>query len=222
MLAAIIWFRELIRERLLTGSQNCFIVVSLKLGIIFFILSEIFFFISFFWRYSHFIFSQSGELGMCWIPVGLLPVDYKRIPLLNSLLLLTRGVSLTVAHNSLSMGFKSYNIFLFFTILLGLLFTYCQYWEYKILDFIWSDCCFSSIFFMGTGFHGLHVVVGSIILIVIYIRRLNIIILFDSIIFELGAWYWHFVDVVWIILFTEFYWWRYLNKSVIKALLILN
>lgn len=189
------------------GSQNALIQTSLKLGIIFFILREIFFFISFFWSYFHFIFMQRGELGIEWPSKGLRAVNYLRVPLLNSLLLLSSGISLTVSHHFLLIEKKEFKILLFITILLGILFSYCQYWEYKILDFLWSDSSYGSIFFIGTGFHGFHVIIGSIILFVVYWRSVLSQIFTDSIIFELGAWYWHFVDVIWIILFTEFYWW---------------
>ncbi len=207
LIRSALWFRDLVRERYFKGRQNMLIQTCLKLGIIFFILREIFFFISFFWCYFHFIFIQRGELGFQWPSKGITAVNYLRVPLLNSLLLLSSGVSLTISHNLISLDLKSFNFYLGLTILLGLLFSYCQYWEYLILDFLWSDSSYGSIFFIGTGFHGLHVIIGSTILRVILIRDIIDHLLIDSIIFELGAWYWHFVDVIWIILFTEFYWW---------------
>lgn len=208
-LRSFFWFKDLFRERLFKGSQNCFVQYSLKLGIIFFILGEVFFFISFFWAYFHFIFIQGGELGFKWPPKGITLINYLRIPLLNSLLLLSRGFSLTVSHCILLLENNGFKILLFITVLLGLIFSYCQYWEYKILDFLWSDSSYGSIFFIGTGFHGFHVIMGLIILSIAFLRSLFNQILTNSVFFEIRVWYWHFVDVIWIILFTEFYWWLY-------------
>nr|YP_665492.1 cytochrome c oxidase subunit III [Agamermis sp. BH-2006]ABG38304.1 cytochrome c oxidase subunit III [Agamermis sp. BH-2006] len=207
MINSKFWFGDLIRESFLKGTQNFLMQSSLKFGMIFFIVSEFFFFISFFWSYFHFMFMQSGEVGMEWPPKGVYAINCLSVPMLNSFLLLSSGVSLTVSHNMLLFEKKEFKFLLLMTAILGVLFSYCQYWEYKMLDFLWSDSYYGSIFFLGTGFHGFHVIMGSLILLTIWFRSLYFQILTDSMMFELGAWYWHFVDVIWMILFIEFYWW---------------
>lgn len=198
------WFRDLFRESKFKGSQNLLIQTSLKLGIIFFILREVFFFISFFWTYYHFVSVQSPDLGLVWPPFYQSSIDSNRVPLVNRLILLSRGVTLTLSHHLLLLSHTKYKFYLILTVFLGALFSICQYWEYIVLDFLWSDSSYGRIFFIGTGFHGIHVLIGSIILLTIYLLNNSLI---NSILFELGAWYWHFVDVVWIILFSEFYYW---------------
>lgn len=207
LLVTFIWQRDLCRESNFKGSQNIFIIITLKLGIRLFIFSEIIFFIRFFWTYFHFIFIFSGELGFTWPPVSLGYIDYTSLPLLNTLILLIRGVTLTLSHMYIQASIKSFNKFLSFTIILGGIFSWLQIWEYKSLDFLMSDSSYGRIFFIGTGFHGLHVLLGSILLRTVLIRRKLSQINKNRIIFEVGAWYWHFVDVVWLFLFTEFYWW---------------
>lgn len=204
-----LWYRDLTREAIFVGRQNVLILVSIKLGIIFIIIREIFFFLSFFWTFFHFIFIYSGEIGFKWPSLNITRIDYLRIPLLNTLILLRRGLSLTLSHFLLLINKKHIITYLFVTIILGVLFTICQVWEYFILEFLWSDSCYGSIFYMGTGFHGVHVIIGFLFLIIILIRRFFNKTNSLSNVFELSSWYWHFVDVVWIFLFSEFYWLRY-------------
>nr|YP_615043.1 cytochrome c oxidase subunit III [Thaumamermis cosgrovei]ABF48144.1 cytochrome c oxidase subunit 3 [Thaumamermis cosgrovei]ABF48156.1 cytochrome c oxidase subunit 3 [Thaumamermis cosgrovei] len=208
-LMSFMWYRDLVRESLYVGSQNLLMILSIKLGMVFMILSEVFFFVSFFWTFMHFMFMYSGEMGYVWPPVNINSVNYMSIPLLNTLILLSSGCSLTISHMFLLMSSQQMKSYLMYTIFLGLVFTFCQSWEYWMLDFLWSNSCFGSIFYMGTGFHGIHVIIGSLILIIVFSRSLSTSISSINNIFELGSWYWHFVDVVWIFLFSEFYWFSF-------------
>nr|YP_918980.1 cytochrome c oxidase subunit III [Romanomermis iyengari]ABL73797.1 cytochrome c oxidase subunit III [Romanomermis iyengari] len=205
MLIIFMWFKNLTTESILLGGMNLFMQMNLKTGMIFFIISEIMFFFCFFWSYFHFMFLYSPEFGNCWPPVNINSLNYLSVPLLNTMLLLSSGLSITLSHTLLMMNNKNFKVYLLLTIMLGLIFMSFQFFEYYILEFNWSMSSYSSIFFMGTGFHGFHVTLGSIMLLIIYILQNKMNLLSSS--YEMVAWYWHFVDMIWIILFTEFYWW---------------
>jgi cytochrome c oxidase subunit 3 len=131
-----------------------------------FILSEVFFFVSFFWAFYDSSLAPSAELGMVWPPKGILPLSVYSVPLLNTVILLTRGISVTWAHHSLMNNYFSKSFFsLFFTVLLGVYFLYMQYLEYSEAQFTIADGVYGRTFFMATGFHGMHVMVGTIFLI---------------------------------------------------------
>lgn len=197
------------RESKYVGAYNIFIQITFKLGIVFFILREVIFFFSFFWTYFHFIFLFNGEFGFRWPPVNISSIDYMSIPLLNTLLLLRRGLSLTLAHNYFLLNNKfNILIYLIVTVILGLIFIVFQLIEYHIIEFLWSEASYGSIFFIGTSFHGFHVILGLSILIYLSLSARFNLINSKRTNFDLIAWYWHFVDIVWIILFTEFYWWE--------------
>lgn len=180
------------------------------MGIVFFIISEVFFFVSFFWVYIHNKFNL-GHLMLWWPGWGVFLVDPYIAPILNSILLLGSGMFLTAGHYFfISKNNNKYILMLKLTILCGILFELIQGWEYYITSFSIIDSVFGRIFFIGTGFHGLHVIVGLIILIVIFNRSLehnnnpNFHVGLIS-----GIWYWHFVDVVWLLLFIIIYWWPF-------------
>lgn len=198
----VVWFKDLIAEFTLKGWGSQFIIKTFKVGFIIFIFSEVIFFIRFFWTYFHFILLLSRELGR-FPGTGLICPDYKFLGLFNTFLLLRRGVSLATAHLFLVLiAHRKYVSAMRITIFLGLLFVRCQLLEYKQLLFIISDSSYARIFYLTTRFHGAHVLVGLIILFSVYLKRFPSIFL----IFELGSWYWHFVDVVWLFLFSFYYW----------------
>lgn len=203
------WWRDISREGTFQGLHTSKVQMGLKLGIILFIVSEIFFFFSFFWRFFHFSLSPRIEIGIIWPPTGVSTFNAFKIPLLNTLILLTSGVSVTWAHHSLLKGkIKQTNIRLIITIILGIYFSILQLYEYKQAIFSISDSVYGSSFFIATGFHGIHVLVGTTFLIVCLIRTLKFH--FSSnhhFGFEAAAWYWHFVDVVWLFLYISIYWW---------------
>lgn len=181
---------------------------GLKWGIILFIVSEVLFFVSFFWAFYHSRLSPVYDLGSVWPPVGVEVFNPFQVPLLNTAILLASGVSVTWAHHSLVEGdYNSANLALFVTVILGVYFTGLQWYEYQEAGFRISDSVYGSIFFIGTGFHGFHVLVGTIFLIVCLVRSIfwhyREVHHFG---FEAAAWYWHFVDVVWLFLYVRIYW----------------
>lgn len=203
----ILWFRDIFRERTFIGEFRVFIQMGFKIGIVFFIFRELLFFVRIFWTYFHFLFIFSGELGFNW-PLNSQKVNIFRIPLLNTLLLLSSGVTLTIRHINKTINKRLITIkFLKITIILGVVFLFFQLWEYSCLDFLIRDSRYGSIFFIGTGFHGLHVFIGLLILVFYHqqIRKTT----WKRSFFDLARWYWHFVDIVWIFLYCEFYWWSF-------------
>ena len=203
------WWRDISREASFQGLHSSIVELGMRWGILLFIVSEIFFFVSFFWAFFHNSLAPTIELGGSWPPSGVLPFNPIEVPLLNTLVLVSSGVSVTWSHHSLMSGNESSALLgLVITIILGLYFTILQTIEYLEARFRIADRAFGSIFFVGTGFHGLHVVVGTTFLIICFIRlKNNHFRATHHFGFEAAAWYWHFVDVVWLFLFVVIYWW---------------
>nr|URX52681.1 cytochrome c oxidase subunit III [Neotermes cf. insularis/malandensis]URX52779.1 cytochrome c oxidase subunit III [Neotermes cf. insularis/malandensis] len=209
ILTMIQWWRDIIREGTLQGLHTTSVTKGLRWGMILFIISEVFFFISFFWAFFHSSLSPTIELGSMWPPAGILPFNPLQIPLLNTAILLASGVTVTWAHHSLlennyTQGLQG----LFFTVILGIYFTILQAYEYVEAPFTIADSSYGSTFFVATGFHGLHVIIGTTFLLTCLLRQLKMH--FSSnhhFGFEAAAWYWHFVDVVWLFLYISIYWW---------------
>nr|ASY97538.1 cytochrome c oxidase subunit 3 [Scolopendra dehaani] len=209
LLTALQWWRDISRESTFQGLHTSYVVSGLRWGMVLFITSEILFFISFFWAFFHSSLSPTPEIGLMWPPTSIEPFNPFQIPLLNTAILLSSGVSVTWAHHSLmESNFTKSKQALMITIMLGLYFTILQAYEYKEASFTISDSTFGSTFFMATGFHGIHVIIGTSFLIMCLMRLL--LLHFSPkhhFGFEAAAWYWHFVDVVWLFLFTSIYWW---------------
>nr|UDF83696.1 cytochrome c oxidase subunit 3 [Vermileo comstocki] len=203
------WWRDISREGTFQGLHTFIVTIGLRWGMILFIISEIFFFISFFWAFFHSSLSPTIELGMMWPPTGIIPFNPFQVPLLNTAILLSSGVTVTWAHHSLMEGNHSQTSQgLFFTILLGIYFSLLQAYEYIEAPFTIADAVYGSTFFVATGFHGLHVLIGTTFLIICLIRHLNFHFSKSHHFgFEAAAWYWHFVDVVWLFLYISIYWW---------------
>lgn len=203
------WWRDIVREGTFQGHHTPIVQKGLRYGMVLFIISEVFFFSGFFWAFYHSSLAPTPELGGYWPPAGIIPLNPIEVPLLNTSVLLASGVSITWAHHSLMEGNRKQILqALFITIFLGLYFTLLQASEYYETSFAISDGVYGSTFFMATGFHGLHVIIGSTFLIICFIRQLNFH--FTSkhhFGFEAAAWYWHFVDVVWLFLYVSIYWW---------------
>ena len=209
LLTIIQWWRDIIRERTYIGFHTNLVTIGLQAGIILFIISEILFFFAFFWAFFHRRLAPTPDLGCKWPPTGIYPINPFSIPLLNTVVLLSRGVTVTWAHHRIIEGSYKNSIFaLIFTIILGIYFTFLQASEYYETSFSISDRVYGATFFIATGFHGLHVLIGSTFLFICFLR---IIIKHFSINhhfgFEAAAWYWHFVDIVWIFLYICIYWW---------------
>lgn len=203
------WWRDVSRERTYQGLHTLAVTNGLRWGIILFILSEILFFVSFFWAYFHRRLSPSIELGTTWPPLGISTFNPFQIPLLNTVILLTSGITVTWAHHSLiERNHSQTSQGLFFTVLLGIYFTILQIYEYIEASFTIADSIYGSTFFIATGFHGIHVFVGTTFLLICLIRHLNNHFSKNHHFgFEAAAWYWHFVDIVWLFLYISIYWW---------------
>jgi len=203
------WWRDITRERTFQGFHTKKVLLGLKWGIILFIISEIFFFISFFWSFFHSSLSPSIELGINWPPINIYSFDPFKIPLLNTIILLSSGISITWAHHRLLINnFKQIYKRLIITILLGIYFSILQLLEYLEAQFSISDSIYGTTFFISTGFHGLHVLIGTSFLLICLIRhQFNNFSNNHHFGFEAAAWYWHFVDVVWLFLYISIYWW---------------
>lgn len=203
------WWRDVCREGTLQGKHTILVTKGLRWGIILFIVSEVFFFISFFWAFFHSSLSPNIEIGAIWPPIRITPFNPFQIPLLNTIILITSGVTVTWAHHAIiENNHSQITQGLFFTIILGIYFTILQAYEYIEAPFTIADRIYGSTFFIATGFHGLHVIIGTIFLLICLIRHINNH--FSNrhhFGFEAAAWYWHFVDVVWLFLYISIYWW---------------
>lgn len=204
---SIFWWITYRAEFNLEGKNSLNLEKGLKLRIILFISSEVFFFFSFFWSYFHYFLSPVVELGISWPPVNVECFDFLGVPLINTLVLIGSGLTVTVRHYFLIEGnIKISNFWLTFTIFLGMFFTYLQLVEYNNSFFSIRDGSFGTSFFILTGFHGIHVLIGSIFLLISLTRSIFLSnSLSNYLSFELSAWYWHFVDVVWIFLYFFLY-----------------
>lgn len=204
-----LWEKDVVRERTFQGNHCRRVVEGLIYGIILFIVREIFFFLSFFWAFFHSSLNPVVDLGSDWPPIGISPLNPFRVPLLNTVVLLASGVSITFCHQRiLNQDWNKIVTSLIVTWALGLYFLTLQYFEYKIAGFRISDSVFGSVFFISTGFHGFHVMVGTGFLLIIFIRGIKRHFRRSHHLgFECAAWYWHFVDVVWLFLFSVVYWW---------------
>nr|YP_010946445.1 cytochrome c oxidase subunit III [Calolamprodes beybienkoi]WGO57163.1 cytochrome c oxidase subunit III [Calolamprodes beybienkoi] len=209
ILTMIQWWRDITREGTYQGLHTKFVTKGLRWGMILFIISEVFFFISFFWAFFHSSLTPTIDIGSLWPPTGILPFNPLQIPLLNTAILLSSGVTVTWAHHSLlENNYNQVLQSLFLTVMLGLYFTALQAYEYLEAPFTIADSVYGSTFFMATGFHGLHVIIGTTFLLICLLRHL--LFHFSSnhhFGFEAAAWYWHFVDVVWLFLYVSIYWW---------------
>jgi len=261
------WFIIVVKESG-QGHHTWVVRNGLRFGMVLFIVSEIMFFFAFFWAFFHVSLSPSISVGSIWPPKSIQSLDVWGLPLVNTILLLSSGLTITLAHRAIlkyvnlkeSMLFEKH---LLVTVILGTTFLFCQWIEYKYgITFRWKENVYGTTFFVTTGFHGLHVSIGTIFLLFCLIRAILtslgkgsfgqnvwfiyvtnstlwswIIKIFGTkfalekstvteetsslqnylgkfsfrknqhLGFEAAAWYWHFVDVVWIFLFITVYWW---------------
>lgn len=258
ILVLFVWFISIVWESFPYHTTE--VSQGLRYGFILFVASEVLFFFAFFWGYFHFSLTSSINLLYQWPPANIQTFDILGLPLLNTILLLSSGITITLAHHAITqktIDFFKFQTYLLLTIILGFVFLICQGFEYMNgLNFRWNDNVFGSCFFVLTGFHGFHVTIGTIFLLFCWLRTdlaINLNIAFNetnikkyspfiSIImklfnlekneattyffnfllrlknallfqtnkhvgFETAAWYWHFVDVVWLFLFLSVYWW---------------
>jgi cytochrome c oxidase subunit 3 len=209
VLTLFMWWMDVVDEGEHQGHHTGVVQIGLRYGMALFIASEVMFFAAFFWAFFDASLFPKEAVGGVWPPQGILTFDPFSLPLLNTLILLTSGCTVTWAHHALREGDRKGLIQgLSFTVALGLLFTAVQAYEYAHAPYAFTDTVFASTFFMATGFHGFHVIVGTTFLIVCLIRSIKGHFTPDHHFgFEAAAWYWHFVDVVWLFLFIFVYIW---------------
>ncbi len=204
------WWRDVVAEARNGVDHTDVVRHGLRMGMVLFIASEVMFFYAFFWAF----FNSSVPLiargaHAVWPPAGVEPLETWSVPFLNTLILLSSGATVTYAHHALRQGNHARTAHgLLATIVLGATFTSLQAYEYIHAHFKFTDGIYSSTFYLATGFHGFHVLVGTTFLIVCWFRaRAKHFTPRAHVGFEAAAWYWHFVDVVWLFLFTCIYWW---------------
>ena len=214
----LLWWMDVVKEAE-GGDHTPVVQLHHRYGMILFIASEVMFFVAWFWAYFHFSVFPSDYAAVktatagVWPPKGTEVLDPFHLPLMNTLILLLSGTTVTWAHHALIEGNRDgLKKGLICTVILGALFSAIQIYEYGHAEFRFSTehggNVYGSTFYMATGFHGFHVFVGTVFLIVCLIRayagqfkpRQH----FG---FEAAAWYWHFVDVVWLFLFACIYVW---------------
>jgi len=200
------WWRDLVREGTYLTNHTKAVSAGLRLGFILFIVSEVMFFFSFFWAYFHSSLSPNIEIGSQWPPYGLNVISLK-LPIVNTIILLSSGATITLAHLNLIRGNKQETIeAMLVTLVLAIIFTGIQVYEYSNAPFSFSDGVYGSVFYILTGFHGLHVIIGTVFIFIQLIRIIkNHFTKTEHLGFEAASWYWHFVDVVWLLLFVIVY-----------------
>lgn len=204
-----LWFRDVVSEGTFLGDHTLAVQRGLNLGVILFIVSEALFFLAIFWAFFHSALTPTVELGAQWPPLGIEPVNPFELPLLNTVLLLSSGATVTYAHHSLINGERKGAVYgSIVTVILAIIFTLFQGIEYSVSSFTISDGAFGTCFYFGTGFHGLHVIIGTIFLLAA-LWRVAAYHLTDNhhLGLESGILYWHFVDVVWLFLYVSIYYW---------------
>jgi cytochrome c oxidase subunit III len=214
------WWRDIIKEAH-AGDHTPVVAIHLRYGMLMFIASEVMFFVAWFWAFfDASLFTGEAKMaariaatGGIWPPAGTLVLDAWHLPLVNTIILLTSGTTVTWAHHALLNNDRKGLIWgLVLTIILGSIFTCIQAYEYAYAPFNFIGAnggnIYGSTFYMATGFHGFHVLIGTIFLAVCLFRALKgHFTPTQHFGFEAAAWYWHFVDVVWLFLFAAIYIW---------------
>ncbi len=225
------WWRDVIREAEYDGHHTPVVQLHLRYGMILFIVSEVMFFAAWFWAYfdvalfpgDDVLVARKELTGAQWPPVATEDgrfghgFDAWDLPLVNTLILLTSATTLTWAHHALQNNDRRGLIWgLIFTVILGVLFMICQAYEFNHAAFKFGGHIYGSTFFMATGFHGFHVIVGAIFLsVILYRATVGHFTPKQHVGFEAAAWYWYFVNVVWLFLFISIYVWG--AEAVISA-----
>ncbi|WP_366657759.1 cytochrome c oxidase subunit 3 [Fodinicurvata sp. EGI_FJ10296] len=201
------WWADVIKESVHERAHTSVVKLGLRYGMLLFIASEVMFFAAFFWAFfGAALYPADGV----WPPEGVATFDPFSLPFMMTLVLLLSGCTVTWAHHALLEGHnREASQALGITVLLGVIFTCLQAYEYSHATFGFADGIYSSTFYMATGFHGFHVIIGTIFLAVCWWRttRPGHFTKDSHFGFEAAAWYWHFVDVVWLFLFVSVYWW---------------
>lgn len=207
------WWADVVGEAQV-GDHTNVVVIGLRYGVLMFIMSEVMFFAAWFWSFfKHAMYPMtegSPKIDGVWPPIGIETFDAWHLPLINTLILLCSGAAATWAHHAIAHENNRKDLVngLIISIVLGALFTVFQAYEYSHAAFGFSGNIYGANFFMATGFHGFHVLIGTIFLGVCLVRALKGHFTPERHVgFEAAAWYWHFVDVVWLFLFAAVYVW---------------
>ncbi|MGH1456135.1 MAG: cytochrome c oxidase subunit 3 [Alphaproteobacteria bacterium] len=203
------WWRDIIRESVVEKAHTPIAITGMRYGMSLFIASEVMFFVAFFWAYFAAAFYPNAGIGFVWPPASIHTIDPFDLPLMMTMILLLSGCTVTWAHHAIVEG-KSADFVkaLGLTVALGTVFLGFQVYEYVNAHFGFTDTVYASAFYMATGFHGFHVFVGTVFLLVCWIRaKKGHFTPKGHFGFEAAAWYWHFVDVVWLFLYLAIYWW---------------
>lgn len=205
---AFLWWRDVVREARRDHAHTPAVRHGLRLGMALFIASEVMFFAGFFWAFFNGALGVNPSVSQ-WPPAGIEPLHTWSLPFINTLILLSSGATLTWAHHGVTTGNQRQSVLgLVITVALGILFLSLQMVEYGEATFKFTEGVYPSVFYMATGFHGFHVLVGVCFLIVCTLRAgKGHFTPGQHVGFEAAAWYWHFVDVVWLFLFVWVYWW---------------
>ncbi len=211
------WWKDIIFETVTEQVHNKVTEKGLRMGMALFIASEVMFFVAFFWAFfdasvyadEAIQYLRTAYTQNIWPPAQFEAVPPFGFPLLMTLVLLLSGTTVTWAHHAILAGNnKSAKEALIYTVMLGIIFLFIQAYEYHHVEFKFADGTFASTFYMATGFHGFHVLVGTIFLAICLIRQAKGQFTPERHFgFEAAAWYWHFVDVVWLFLFIAIYIW---------------
>lgn len=203
------WWKDILHEAVVEKAHTPVVMVGMRYGMILFIASELMFFVAFFWAYFSAAFFPGEAIGFVWPPANIHTIDPYDLPLMMTLILLLSGCTVTWAHHAILEGNdKDVVRALRYTVLLGVIFLGFQVYEYVHAHFGFTEGIYASTFYMATGFHGFHVFVGTVFLFVCWIRAKKGHFKPEGHFgFEAAAWYWHFVDVVWLFLYIAIYWW---------------
>ena len=210
------WWRDVVIEARGGVDHTDTVRHGLRMGMVLFIASEVMFFFAFFWAYFNatvpFLSAVAHDV---WPPEGGVPLDPWSVPFLNTVILRSSGATVTRAHHMVRLGDnKRAARWILLTVLLAMSFTGFQAYEYVHATFAFTGGIYSSTFYLATGFHGFHVIIGTIFLIVCWFRaRAGHFTPELHVGFEAAAWYWHIVDVVWLFLFASIYWWGSLGYT---------
>ncbi len=203
------WWKDVIFEAVEEKAHSPIAQIGLRYGMMLFIASEVMFFVAFFWAFFSSSLFPNEAINFVWPPENIEVIPPFDLPFLMTMILLLSGCTVTWAHHAIIEGKNDEAVQgLALTVLLGVVFLGFQIFEYHHAEFGFTDGIYASAFFMATGFHGFHVLVGTIFLFVCWRRaKLGHFTPKSHFGFEAAAWYWHFVDVVWLFLFVAIYWW---------------
>lgn len=204
-----LWFRDIFAESTFLGDHTLAVKRGIIQGFYLFVVSEILIFASLFWAYLHSALNPTMEIGMAWPPVGIETISADELPLLNTIILLASGATITYAHHAIINGNRSATIYGFiYSTLLILLFVACQTLEYKYAAFTITDSVYGSTFYSATGLHGLHMIMLFVMLLICTLRVYYYSVTNTSHIgLETTILYLHVLDVIWLFIYIVMYWW---------------